>query len=42
MLRIKRKIPYEAKLAGVEALIKALVLTEDEVRADRKLEATVK
>lgn len=42
MLRIKRKIPYEAKLAGGEALIKALVLTEDEVRADRKLEATVK
>jgi hypothetical protein len=32
MIRIKRKIPFEAKMAGVAALIRALVLTEDEVR----------
>jgi len=42
MIRIKRKIPFQAKMAGGAALIRALVLTEDEVVEDRKLEATVK
>ena len=42
MIRIKRKIPFEAKMAGGAALIRALVLTEAEVRSDRSLEATVK
>lgn len=42
MIRIKRKIPFEAKMAGGAVLIRALVLTEDEVRLDRTLETSLK
>ena len=38
LIRIRRKIPLEAKLAGNDKLIRALLLTEQESKDDKLLE----